>query len=43
MSNEKSKITKEQKEELKKFFDENPVDKWMEYINNNSTTENLNI
>lgn len=43
MSNEKSKMTKEQKEEIKKFFDDNPVDKWMEYINNNSTTENLNI
>lgn len=43
MSNEKSKMTKEQKEEIKKFFDDNPVDKWMEYINNNSTSENLNI
>jgi hypothetical protein len=43
MSNEKSKMTKEQKEKIKKFFDDNPVDKWMEYINNNSTSENLNI
>ena len=43
MSNEKSKMTKEQKEEIKKFFDDNSVDKWMEYINNNSTSENLNI
>lgn len=43
MSNEKSKMTKEQKEKIKKFFNDNPVDKWMEYINNNSTSENLNI